>query len=534
MTEKAGKRGQAGQALGEGQKGKDVRNANITSGKAVAEMVRTSLGPRGMDKMIQDEKGEVSITNDGATIMKQIKVMNPASQMLVDLSAAQDVEAGDGTTTVVVVAGALLNACQLLMDKGIHPTIISEAFQKASDKAEEILIGMAIPVELTDRESLLKSAVTSLSSKLVSQHAGLIGPIAVDAVLRVINPEIHNNVDLRDVRIVKKLGGTIDDTELIDGLIFEQGAATGANGPTELKNAKIGLIQFCLSPPKTDLDNSIIVTDYQQMDRILKEERLYLLNLCKKIKAVGCTLLLVQKSILRDAVNDMALHFLAKLGIMVIKDVERTDIEFICKTVGCLPVASIDNFTAEKLGTATAVSEVSTCDGHVIKVTGVPNPGKTVTVFCRGSNKLILDETERSLHDALCVVRCLVKKKFLIAGGSAPEMEMSLQLGRYAKTLEGSESYCIQAFADALEVVPYTLAENAGLHPIQIVTSLRNKHSNNEKGHQHMGINVRRGDVTDMVEENVLQPLLVTLSAITLATETVRMIMKIDDIVSVR
>jgi T-complex protein 1 subunit delta len=275
-----------------------------------------------------------------------------------------------------------------------------------------------------------------------------------------------------------------------------------------------------------------VITDYQQMDRILKEERLYLLNLCKKIKAAGCTLLLVQKSILRDAVNEMSLHFLSKLGIMVIKDVERTDVEFICKTVGCLPVASIDNFTAEKLGFAEKVEEISTSDGAVIKVTGLTNKGKTVTIFCRGSNKLILDETERSIHDALCVVRCLVKRRFLIAGGSAPEVEMSLRLQEYADTLHGAESFCIRAFAEALEVIPSTLAENAGLHPISIVTKLRSVH--NSPSGKNMGINVKRGDVSDMVAESVLQPLLVTLSAITLATETVRMILKIDDIVMVR
>jgi len=403
------------------EKPTQIRFSNITAAKAVADSIRTSLGPRGMDKMIQSGSGDVTITNDGATILKQMQVLHPAAKMLVELSKAQDVEAGDGTTTVVVIAGSLLDAAQKLLMKGIHPTIISEAFQRAADKSVEILESMSTPVQLSDRESLLKSATTSLNSKVVSQYSSFLSPLCVDAVLKVIDPLKDTNVDLRDIKIIQKLGGTLEDTEMIDGLVFNTRAA-GSGGPTRIDKAKIALIQFCISPPKTDMENQVVVSDYSQMDRVLREERQYIVNIVKQIKKVGCNVLLIQKSILRDAVNDLALHFLAKMKIFVVRDIEREDIEFVCKTVGCRPIASLDHFTAEMLGSAELVEEVQTGDSKIIKVTGIVNPGKTISVLIRGGNKLVLEEAERSIHDALCVIRCLVKKRGLIAGGGAPEM----------------------------------------------------------------------------------------------------------------
>merc|ERR1719191_1976824 len=352
---------------------KSVRESNIVAAKAVADAVRTSLGPRGMDKMISSPQGEVVITNDGATILKQMEVSHPTAKMLVDLSASQDVEAGDGTTTVTVIAGSLLNAAEQLLRKGIHPTVISDAFLVAAKKSEEILAAMSVPVDLNDREALIKAASTSLNSKVISNNASLLAPLAVDAMLSICDAN-STNVDLRDIAVVKKLGGTIDDTELVKGLVFTQKASHAGGGPTKVVNAKIGLIQFCLSAPKTDIEQNIVVSDYSQMDRILKEERKYILDMCKKIQASGCNVLLVQKSILRDAVNDLSLHFLAKMKILVVKDIEREDVEFISKTVGCMPIANVE----------------------------------TITLLCKASNKLVLDESERSLHDALCVLRCLV------------------------------------------------------------------------------------------------------------------------------
>ncbi|GLC38567.1 T-complex protein 1 subunit delta [Pleodorina starrii] len=510
---------------------KDVRTSNIEAAKAVADAVRTSLGPRGMDKMVASPNGEVIITNDGATILQKMTVTQPAAKMLVELSKSQDVVAGDGTTSVVVICGALLKKCQELLEKGVHPTIISDAFSKASAKACEVLESIAIPVNMEDREALIRAANTSLSSKVVSQYSSLLSPMAVDAVLKVMDPARPAMLDLRDIKVVSKVGGTIDDSEMVDGMVFDQKAAKSAGGPTRMEDAKIALIQFQISPPKTDIENNVIVSDYNQMDRVYKEERNYILSVVKKIKASGCNVLLIQKSILRDAVTDLALHYLAKAKIMVVRDIERDEIELISKTLGCLPIAHVDNMKPEKLGSAKLVEEVEVGKGRVVKITGIENKGRTATVLLRGSNKMVLEEADRSLHDALCVIRCLVNKRFLIAGGSSPEVQVSMQLAHWSKTLQGMESFCVRAFAEALEVVPYTLSENAGLNPINIVTELRRLHAAGEK---YAGINVKKGTITNMLEENVVQPLLITTSAITLATECVRMILKIDDIVPTR
>ncbi|CAG2106935.1 unnamed protein product, partial [Medioppia subpectinata] len=507
------------------EKPSQIRSSNMIAAKAVSDSIRTSLGPKGMDKMIQSANGDVTITNDGATILKQMQVTHPAAKMLVELSKAQDIEAGDGTTTVVVIAGSLLDASQKLLLKGLHPTRISDAFQSAAKACADILESMAIPVDMKDTEALTRVASTSLNSKVVTQHSPLLAPIAVNAVLKVRD---QNYVDLRDIKIIKKLGGTLDDTATIDGLVLPQRFANDF-GAKKVEKARIGLIQFCVSPPKTDMDNQVIVSDYTQMDRILREERAYILNIVKQMKKAGCNVLLIQKSILRDALNDLALHFLAKAKIAVIRDVEREDIEFVCKSLGCRPIASLDHFTADALSSAELVEEIP--GAKFVKISGITGPAanKTVNILIRGSNKLILEEAERSLHDALCVIRCLVLKPALIAGGGSPEIELSLRLSELSRSLVGLDAVCYRAFAEALEVVPFTLAENAGLNPISTVTELRQKHANGEK---NTGINVRLGMVTNMLDENVVQPLQVTLSAITLASETVRSILKIDDIIS--
>jgi len=523
----------AGETYQERTKGKDVRTSNIVAAKAVANAVRTSLGPRGMDKLLQLENNEILISNDGATILSKMKVLHPAAKMLVDLSQSQDIEAGDGTTTVVVLAGAFLNACSTLLAKGIHPMSIANSFLRASDKACEFLQEMAKPVDLKDRDDLLNSVDTCLSSKVVSQNSDILSPIAVDSVLGVVEDiETSTSVDLRDIRLVTQVGGTVDDTELVDGLVLTKGTAKSAGGPSSMSDAKIALIQYCLSAPKTDMDNSVVVSDYAAMDRILREERKYILSQCKAIKKSGANVLLIQKSILRDAYNELSLHFLAKMGILVVTDIDRTDVEFICRTLGCQPVAHPDQMTKEMLGSAERVSDVLMEGGStkVVKFTGVSHGGKTTTVLLRGSNEFVLGEADRSLHDAQCVVRSLVKKRFLIAGGGAAETQAAVKLQEYAQELTGMDAYCFRAFADALEVIPYTLAENAGMKPIEVVTELRKQHADGISG---AGINVKKGAVTDMYGINVVQPLLVSTSAIQLATETVCMIMKVDDLVVV-
>ncbi|KAJ8598039.1 t-complex protein 1 [Rhizopogon salebrosus TDB-379] len=507
----------------------ELRMSNLVAAKAISDAVRTSLGPRGMDKMIQTSKGEVIITNDGATILRSIQALHPAAKMLVDLSAAQDVEAGDGTTSVVVLAGSLLGAAEKMLQKGIHPTIIAESFLRASVKAVEYLTEISTPIDLSDRTSLLRAASTSLNSKIVSQYSSTLAPIAVAAVTRLVTQS--SSVDLRDIRVVKKVGGTIEDTELVDGVVLNQNVIGSAGGPTRMEKAKIAIIQFQLSAPKPDMDNTVVINDYRQMDKVIKEGRQYLLNICKKIKKANCNVLLIQKSILRDAVDDTSLSFLKRLNILAVKDVERDEIEFLSKSLGCKPIADIEAFTEDKLGYADLVEETSNSGAKVVKITGVKNRGRTVSILATGGNNLVVEECERSLHDALCVVRCLVKKRALIGGGGAPEIHVSRLLSQYAQSLKGMEAYCFQAYADALEVIPTTLAENAGLNPISIVTELRNRHA---LGDRNAGINVRTGLISNILEEDVVQPLLVTTSAIELSTETVCLLLKIDDYVQAR
>lgn len=510
------------------EKPQEVRKSNILAARAVSDAIRTSLGPKGMDKMIKTKNGEIIISNDGATILKHMAVLHPAARMLVDVSAAQDVEAGDGTTSVAILTGSLLGAAEKLLNKGIHPTLIAESFQRAATRSSEILLDMSTKISLDDREALIRAASTSLSSKIVSQHSSLLSPLAVDSVLKVMNEE-SNNVDLNDIRLIKKVGGTIDETELINGVVLTQNVVKNAGGPVRVDKAKIGLIQFQLSPPKPDMENNVVVNDYRQMDKILKEERAYLLNICKKIKKSKCNVLLIQKSILRDAVNDLALHFLSKLNIMVIKDIERDEIEFLAKSTGCKPIADLDNFTEDRLGSADVVEEIESSGSKIVKINGVTskNVKPTVSIVCRGANQLVLDEAERSIHDALCVIRCLVKERALIAGGGAPEIEISRVLMKEANKLSGVEQFVYQEFAQALEVIPTTLAENAGMNSINVVTDLRNRH---EIGEKNAGVSVRRLGASNTYDEHVLQPVLVSTSAITLASECVKSILRIDDI----
>ena len=358
--------------------------------------------------------------------------------------------------------------------------------------------------------------------------------MAVDSVLKIIDKDTDHNVDLKNIRVAMKLGGTVDDSELIDGLVFVNNKVSHfAGGPTRVENAKIAVIQFTLSAPKTDLENNVVVSDYTAMDRILKEERKYIVGLVKAIVKTGCNVLLIQKSILRDAVNELALHFLAKKNIMVIKDVERDDIDFVCKTIAATPVPHIDQLTAEKLGTAGLVEESSAggSEQKIIRVTGCPAQNKRISILVRGSNQLVLEEAERSLHDALCVVRALVKTRKLVPGGACVEMEVAQKLQAHSREIFGTDSYCVRAYGESLELIPYTLAENAGLDPIGFVTELRNKHI---QGNKFMGLNIRKNKIMNMHDDNVVQPSLVSLSALTLATECVRMILKIDDVVMTR
>lgn len=526
-TAKTENKGGAG-LLNKKDKPRQVRQSNIDAAKALGDAVRTSLGPRGMDKMIFGRGKDVTISNDGATLLREMRTTHPVAQMLAAMSAAQDVEAGDGTTTVVVYAAGLLAAAERLLRAEVHPTKVADGFKHATVMALEALRPLAAPVDLNDREALLKNATTALASKVVAQNAALLAPLAVEAVLRVRE---GNSVDLKRVRVICKLGGTVEDTELVsDGLVLRQKAARSGNlGITRVEKARVALVQFCLSPPKTDMENNVIVSDYAHMDRVLREQRAYVLNLCKSVQKSGANVLLVQKSILRDSATEQALSFLAKMKIMVVDDIERDEIDFISRTLGCRPVASPDHLVPEALGTAELVEEVSTGFDKYVRLRGLGRELSTVSLVVRGSNELLLHETERSIHDALCVIRSIVKGGAMVAGGGAPEIELALRLEERARLLGGTESLCVQEFGRALELVPMTLIESAGANPVEIISELRRRHA---AGERNAGFNVKKTAIRDMIADNVVQPLLVTTSALKLASEQVRCILKIDDIVS--
>ena len=526
----------AGERYSDNKLKHDIRMSNMNAAKKLADAIRTSLGPRGMDKMLVSANNDVTITNDGATILNKMEVSHPAAKMLVELSKSQDIAAGDGTTSVTVLCGSLLNKCIGLLERGVHPTVISDAMGRACDKACEILQDMSIPLDIDDREALIKAATTSLGSKVVAQYSNVLAPIAVDSVLKIMDKERPEMVDLRDIKILRKSGGTIDDTEMVPGLILDSKSSKAAGGPTRVENAKIALVQFCISPPKTDMENSVVVSDYQQMDRILKEERNYIIGLIKKIKASGCNVLLIQKSILRDAVTDLSLHYLAKAKILVVRDVERDDVEFISKTLKCQPVAHVDQLTPDKLGSAELVASVQCGADKMVKITGIQNMGNTVSVLCRGSNKLVIEEADRSLHDALCIVKRALESEKVVAGGGAVEAALSVYLETLATTLGSREQLAIAEFAEALLVIPKVLSVNAAKDSTELVAKLRAYHhaaqTKPEKKHlAGYGLDLVKGELKDNLNEGVLEPMLSKVKSIQFATEAAITILRIDDLI---
>ncbi len=518
-----------------------VRASNMEAARAVSDAVRTSLGPRGMDKMIRTAGGETLVTNDGATILRHMAVLHPCARMLVELSEAQDAAAGDGTTSVVVLAGALLGAAQGLLERGVHPSQLVDALRAAAAEADAALEAMATPVSLDDRDALAALAATSLASKVVGAYSSVVASAAVDAVLRVMDATLPEPVDLSRVRVVGRLGGTIEDCGLAaggDGVVLRQ-RRVASGTPSRVEKPRVALVQFCLSPPKTDMEGAVVIGDYAQMDRVLAEERAHVLALCKRVKKAGITVLLVQKSILRDAVSELALQFLGKLRVAVVTDVERDEVPFLCAALGCSPIADAESLCDEaRLGAADLFEEVSADDGaSYLQFSGLrPDAAgrrpRVVSVLVRGATQLVVDEAERALHDALCVLRALAKRPAVLPGGGAPEVGCAVALSRAAdREASGARGLALRAFGDALLAVPAILAENAGLSAVAVVTELRALHA---AGSSAAGVSARRMGVADMRAEGVVQPLLVTASAVALAAETVCMILKIDDIVACR
>lgn len=504
-------------------RGKEALNTNIEAAKIVAEAVKSALGPKGMDKMLVDSFGDVTITSDGRTILDEMDIQHPAAKMMVEVAKTQDNEAGDGTTSAVVISGELMNKAQELIEKNVHPTVIIDGYKKAADKALETLEKIAIQVDLNSQDFLKKAAMTSMASKLVADNKEYLADLAVKAILAVADKEgTKYKAEIDDVKVEKKPGESIKETKLIQGIVLDK-EISHSGMPKRIEKAKIALLDCPLEIEKTEFDAKINIESPEQMEAFIKQEEDMLRDMVDKIVKTGANVVLCEKGI-----DDMAQHFLARKGIIAVRRNKKSDMEKLAKATGGKVVSNLDSITAEDLGYAALVEERKIGDDKMTFIEGCKHP-KAVTILIRGGTQRIVDEAERSLHDALCVVRDIVQEPKVVAGGGAPELEVSRALRKYAETLPGREQLAVSAFAEALEVIPITLTENAGLDPIDIISELRSRH---EKGETWAGLEVVAGKVQDMGKAGVYEPLAVKKQIIKSATEATTMILKIDDVIA--
>ena len=504
-------------------RGREAQHTNIMAAKIVAETVKSALGPKGMDKMLVDSMGDTTITSDGRTILDEMDIQHPAAKMMVEVAKTQDNEAGDGTTTAVILAGELLGKAEELTEKNVHPTIIIDGYKKASEKALEVLEKIAIPTESNTEEYLKKAAMTSMASKLVAEQREHLANLTVKAILEVAEKEDGKyKADVDDVKVEKKPGESLRDTKLIQGIVLDK-EVVHSGMPKRVEKAKIALLDTALEIEKTEFDAKINIESPEQMEAFLKQEEEMLKGMVEKIIAVGANVLLCEKGI-----DDMAQHFLARKGILVVRRIKKSDLEKLVKATGGKIITNMDDMSPDDLGYASLVEERKIGDDKMTFVEGCKHP-RAVTILIRGGTERIVDEAERSVHDALCVVRDIVEEPKILAGGGAPELEVSRMLRKYAETLPGREQLAVRSFAEALEVVPMTLTENAGLDPIDILSELRVRH---EKGERWAGIEVISGKVQEMAEAGVFEPLAVKKQIIKSATEAASMILKIDDVIA--
>jgi thermosome len=504
-------------------RGREAQHGNITAAKVVAESVRSSLGPKGMDKMLVDSFGDVTITSDGRTILDEMDIQHPAAKMLVEVAKTQDNEAGDGTTSAVIIAGELLSRAEELIDKKIHPTIIVDGYQKAAEKALETLEKIAIPVDLKSQEYLKKAATTSMGSKIVAEYKEYLADLAVKAMMAVAEKQDGAyKADVDDVKVEKKTGESLKDTSLISGIVLDK-EIVHSGMLKRVEKAKIALIDVSLENEKTELDAKISIESPDQIEAFLKQEETMLQDMTDKILASGANVVICQKGI-----DDLAQHFLARKGVIAIRRAKKSDMEKLARATGGKIVSSLDDISASDLGYAALVEERRIGDDKMTFVEGCKNP-KAVTILIRAGSQRMTAEAERSIHDALCVIRDLLQEPKIVAGGSAPELEMASVLRRYAETVPGREQLAIKVFAEALESITVTLAENAGVDPIDILVELRSRH---EKGETWAGIEVHEGKVQDMSKANIFEPLSVKKQIIKSASEAASMILRIDDLIS--
>ncbi|MFW9983514.1 MAG: thermosome subunit beta [Candidatus Odinarchaeota archaeon] len=504
-------------------RGRDARENNIMAVRALADAVRSSLGPRGQDKMLVDSLGDVTITNDGATILDEIEVQHPAAKMLVQVAKAQDAETGDGTTSAVVVCGELLKQAQGLITSGVHPTVIISGYRKAVDKATEVLDGMSVDCTREDRNKLLKVVETSMASKLIAEAKDFLAPIAVDSVLQITEETNSGLVaDIDHIKVEKKEGGSVRDTRLVRGVIVDK-EIVHSEMPRRVSKAKIALVNASMEVEKTEMDAEIRITDPEQMKSFLDEEQRMLKSISEKVKATGANVVFGQKGI-----DDKVQHYLAKDGILAVRRIKKSDMEALARATGGSVVSSIDHLTEEHLGACETVEERKVGDDKMVFVEGCKDP-KTVSVLIRGGTERVVDEAERAFHDAVSVVRDAVEDAKIVPGGGAPEVEVASQLREYAGTLKGREQIAVNRFADAMEIIPKTLAENAGHDPIDVIVALRADHGS---GKNTMGVDVHSGKSKDMMKAGVLEPLRVKTHAVRSATEAASLILRIDDVIA--
>jgi len=504
-------------------RGKEAQHSNIMAAKVVAETVKSALGPKGMDKMLVDSFGDVTITSDGRTILDEMDIQHPAAKMMVEVAKTQDNEAGDGTTTAVIISGALLDKAEELINKNVHATIIIDGYKKASDRALKTLEKIAISVDLSLQGYLKKAAITAMASKLVAEHRGYLADLAVKAILQVAEKEAGKyKADVDDIKVEKKPGESVRETKLINGIVLDK-EVVHSGMPKRIENPKIALLDSALEIEKTEFDAKINIESPEQMDAFLKQEETMLREMVDKITATGVKVLLCQKGI-----DDMVQHFLSRKGILVVRRIKKSDMEKLSKATGGKIITNLDDINPADIGYASLVEERKIGNDKMTFVEGCKNP-RAVTILIRGGTERIVDEAERSLHDALCVVRDIVEEPKVLAGGGAPELEVSRALKKYAGTLPGREQLAVECFAEALETIPLTLTENAGLDPIDILSELRARH---EKGETWTGIEVHSGKVQDMTQAGVFEPLAVKKQIIKSATEAASMILKIDDVIA--
>lgn len=505
-------------------RGREAQRNNIMAARIIGEVLKTTLGPRGMDKMLIDSLGDITITNDGAAILNEMEVDHPAAKMMVEIAKTQDDMVGDGTTTAVVLAGELLKRAEELLDQNIHPTIMVSGYRKAVQNAMETINKISIPVDIEDRETMRKVAVTSMASKAVGPAKEHLAEIAIDAVKQITEKRGDRRIaDIDNIQIIKKTGKSLLESQLIQGLIIDK-EAVHPGMPKKLENAKIVLLDCPLEIEKTEISAEIRIRDPNQMKAFLDQETKMLKEMVDKIKATEANVVFCQKGI-----DDMAQHFLAKEGILAARRVKQSDMEKLARATGGTMITNLDDITPQDLGEAGIVEERKIGEDKMIFVEKCKDP-RSVAVLIRAGLERMVDEAERAMNDALSVVSDVIENNKIVAGGGAVEVEVAKELRGYATKVGGREQLAIEAFADAIEVIPRTLAENAGLEPIDILVELRAAHE--KKDGEYMGVNVFTGKIENMQENGVVEPLVVKEQAVKSAAESASMILRIDDVIA--